>query len=85
VHPYMAQAAAEEHIAELIRVAEANRKARDGAERGSRRWRGPRRRNLAGRQLSYKSAHLVLAHAGPVDSDNRQDRSAELCEAGSAR
>jgi hypothetical protein len=82
VHPYMAQAVAEEHIADLIRAAEANRKARDGAERGSRKWRGTGRRHLAARQLSHKSAHLVLAHAGPVDSDNRQDRSAELCEAG---
>jgi hypothetical protein len=82
VHPYMAQAVAAERVADFLRVAEADRKARDGAERGSRRRRVSHHRRSAARQPSYKSAHLVLAHAGPVGSDNSQDRSAELCEAG---
>ena len=45
MHPYIAQAIAEERAADFIRVAEANRKARDGAEPGTRRrpgWRRPR-------------------------------------------
>jgi hypothetical protein len=45
VHPYTAQAIAEERVADFIRVAAANRKARDGAEPGARwrpGWRRPR-------------------------------------------
>ena len=45
MHPYIAQAIAEERVAGFIRVAEANRKARDGAQPGARRrpgWRRPR-------------------------------------------
>jgi len=48
----MAQAIAEERAASFIRVAEANRKARDGAQPGARRrsgwrsgWRRPRRQS----------------------------------------
>jgi hypothetical protein len=44
VHPYLAKAIAEERIADFIRVAEANRKAHDGAELSSRRRRGWHRR-----------------------------------------
>jgi len=84
VHPYMAQAVAEEHIADLIRAADANRKARDGAERGMRRL-SSRRRRWADRQRSHAPAQLVAVQAGPGDHDNDQDRSAELCEVGSAR
>jgi len=81
VHPYMAQGVAQERIADFIRAAEANRKARDGAERGTR-WFGSRRRHSAGRQPSHTSARLVLAYSGSAESDNDQDRSAELCGAG---
>jgi hypothetical protein len=45
VHPYMAQAIAQERAADFIRTAEANRKARDGAQPGARRrpgWGRPR-------------------------------------------
>jgi hypothetical protein len=41
VHPYMAQAIAQERAADFIRVAEANRKAHDGA-RLRPGWRRPR-------------------------------------------
>ena len=47
MHPYMAQAVAEQRAADFIRVAEANRKAHDAARPGARRrsgWRRPRGR-----------------------------------------
>lgn len=44
MHPYMARAIAEERVADFIRVAEASRKARDGAQPGARRRLGRRRR-----------------------------------------
>jgi hypothetical protein len=77
----MAQGVAQERVADFIRSAEANRKAREGAQPRSRRRFGSRRRHSAGRQPSYPMAQLVLAHSGPVGSDNDQDRSAELCGA----
>jgi len=40
VHPYMAKAIHEERVADFLRVAEANRKAHEGAEPSSRRRRG---------------------------------------------
>jgi hypothetical protein len=46
----MAQAIAEERAADFMRVAEANRKARDGAQPGAGRrpgWRRPRRLSRA--------------------------------------
>ena len=44
MHPYLAKAITEERIADFIRVAEANRKAHDGTDLGSRRPRGWHRR-----------------------------------------
>lgn len=44
MHPYMARAIAEERVADWIRVAEASRKARDGAQPGARRRLGRLRR-----------------------------------------
>jgi hypothetical protein len=81
VHPYMAQGVAHERIADFIRAAEANQKARDGAERGTRRF-GSRRRRSAARQPSHISPRLVVAYSGAAESDNDQDRSAELAKAG---
>ena len=46
MHPYTAQAIAEERAASFIRMAEANRKARDGARRRPG-WRRPRRQSPA--------------------------------------
>jgi hypothetical protein len=45
VHPYIAQGVAHERIADLLRAAEANQTARDGAQPGALRrlsWRGRR-------------------------------------------
>ena len=64
MHPYMAKAIAEERVNDFIRMAEANRKARDGAELGIRRRRRSLRRRSVGQQLSHAPAHLVAAHAG---------------------
>jgi len=80
VHPYLAQAVAEERIADFLRAAESNRKARDGAQLSNRSRHGSRRRRLFGRQPSHMSARLVLAHSGAAGTG--QDRSAQLCEAG---
>ena len=44
MHPYMARAIAEERVADFIRVAEASRKAHEGAQSGARRRLGRRRR-----------------------------------------
>lgn len=82
MHPYMAQGVARERVADFLREAEADRKARDGAERGTRRRFGSRRSRSASRHPSHASAHLVLAHSGRVESDSDQDRSPELCGAG---
>lgn len=82
MHPYMAQGIAEERVADFIRAAEADRVAREAAMRGTRRRFGSRRRRSAGRHPSHTSARLVIAHSGPAKSDNDQDRSPELCEAG---
>jgi hypothetical protein len=51
----MARAIAEERIADFIRVAEANQKARDGAKPGSRRLRGRRRRDQASAAALYEA------------------------------
>jgi hypothetical protein len=88
VHPYMAQGLAQEHIADFIRAAEANQRARDGAERGSRRWFGSRRSRSAHSQPVHSqpgriSPRLVVAYSGPAESENDRDRSAELVKAGS--
>ncbi|HTX80940.1 MAG TPA: hypothetical protein VME44_02080 [Streptosporangiaceae bacterium] len=80
MHPYMAQGVARERVADFIRVAEANQRARDGAERGSRRRFGSRRSRSAGSQPSHTSPHLVVAHSGPAESE--YDRSDELVKAG---
>ena len=81
MHPYMAQAVAEERVADFLRAAESNRRARDGAQLSTRPRHGLRRRRPVGRQPSHIPARLVLAHSGA--SGTAQDRSAELCEAGS--
>ena len=81
-HPEISRAYTAEHIADFIRAAEANHTARDGAERGSRRLFGSRRRRSAARQASHPTARLVIAHSGSAESDSDQDRSAELVKAG---
>jgi hypothetical protein len=43
VHPYLAQAIAQQRAADFIRLAEANRKARDAAQPAARRRPGRRR------------------------------------------
>jgi hypothetical protein len=83
VHPYMAQGVAQERVADFLRAAEANQKAREGAARGTRRWFGSRRQRPAGRQPSQVTPRLVVAYSGPAESGNEQDRSAELVKAGS--
>jgi hypothetical protein len=82
VHPYMAQGVAQERVADFIRAAEANQRARDGAERSSRRRFGSRRNRAASRQLSHTSPRLVVAHSGPAEPENDRDRSGELVKAG---
>jgi hypothetical protein len=82
VHPYMAQGVAQERVADFIRAAEANQKARDGVERGGRRRFGSRRSRSASHQPSHLSPRLVVAYSGPAESENDQDRSAELAKAG---
>ena len=80
MHPYLAQGVAEERIADFIRAAEANRKAREGAQPRGRRI-GSRRRHSAVSQPSQTPARLVLAYRGSAHANYEQDRSAELCEA----
>jgi hypothetical protein len=80
VHPYMAQGVAKERVADLIRAAEANHKAREGAERGSRPRHGLRRRRPAHPQPGLTAPKLV-ANPHPIGVVDDQDRSAELCGA----
>ena len=82
MHPYMAQGVAQERVADFIRAAEANQRARDGAERRSRRRFGSRRTRAASRQPTHTSPRLVVAYSGPAESENDRDRSAELVKAG---
>jgi hypothetical protein len=82
VHPYMAQGVAQERVADFIRAAEANQRARDGAERGSRRRFGLRHSRSVSRQPSHISPRLVVAYSGPAESENDRDHSAELVKAG---
>jgi hypothetical protein len=56
VHPYMAKAIAEERVADFIRVAEASRKARDGAQPGARRRHGRRQRRDQARAVALCEA-----------------------------
>jgi hypothetical protein len=79
-HPEISRAYAAEHIADFIRTAEANQRARDGVVRGSRRWFGSRRSRSAGSQPNRVSPRLVVGYSGPAESEN--DRSAELVKAG---
>jgi hypothetical protein len=84
-HPEISRAYAAEHIADFIRAAEANQRARDGAERGSRRRFGLRRSRSAHGQPAHGQPsriepRLVVAHSGPAESED--DRSAELVKAG---
>jgi hypothetical protein len=53
----MAKAIAEERVADLIRVAEASRKARDGAQPGARR-------RLGRRQRRDQASAVALCEAG---------------------
>lgn len=56
MHPYMAQAIAEERVADFIRVAEANRKAHDGAWPGAVRRPGWRRPSGQAREAMLREA-----------------------------
>jgi hypothetical protein len=56
VHPYIAQGVAHERIADFLRVAEANQRARDGAEQGIRRRLGRRQRREQARAAALCEA-----------------------------